>query len=205
MNATLKTELTDFKAQKNQMMGRLLSKSFRFLSDLAGGYLREKGYDSFRIGHLISLIHIDLDGSTINELAARAGITKQAVSKIVKELQETGYVDVEKHPGDARSVVVTISEKGARFMLDWRDCAARIDAEFSKILGTERLDTLKGLLFELVDHYEKQVDPYESAEALAQRAPWLDVLQNKPVAIHDPGDMTPEWASRVIKGQEKPS
>lgn len=188
MNSTLKEQVLGFKAQKDRMMGRLLSKSFRFLSELAGDYLREKGYESFRIGHLISLMHIDLEGSTINELAARAGITKQAVSKIVKELQEAGYVETVKHPGDARSVVVYISEKGGQFMVDWWECVRRIDGAFSEILGTERLDLLKDLLFELVNHYETQMNPYEPEELLRQRAPWLDVLQNKTVSIQDPGD-----------------
>lgn len=170
-----------------------------------GEHLRGKGYDSFRIGHLISLIHIDLDGSTINELAARAGITKQAVSKIVKELQEAGYVETEKHPGDARSVVVQISEKGGQFMVDWWDCVRKIDAEFGAILGAERLDLLKDLLFELVNHYETQVNTGESESLLRERAPWLDVLQNKTVSIQDPGDTVPEWTGREIGGRVKPS
>jgi len=186
MNSELKTHVQDFKAQKDRMMGRLLSRSFRFLTELASGHLREKSYESFRIGHLISLVHIDLDGSTINELAARAGITKQAVSKIVKELQEAGYVVTEKHPGDARSVVVQITDKGGQFMLDWWDCVQKIDGEFSNILGAERLDLLKDLLFELVNHYETQAP--ESEHLLPERAPWLDVLQNKTVNIHSPGD-----------------
>lgn len=183
MEAVMKAQLADFKAQKNRMMGRLLSRSFRFLSELAGDILREKGYESFRIGHLISLVHIDLDGSTINELAARGGITKQAVSKIVKELQEEGYVETERHPGDARSVVVRITDKGARFMLDWKDGADRIDAEFTKILGAERLDTLKDLLFELVNHHETQCGSNEQRDLLNRKSPWLDGLNNKTVAI----------------------
>jgi DNA-binding MarR family transcriptional regulator len=203
MEAALKTRLADFKAQKNRMMGRLLSRSFRFLSDLASGFLREKGYESFRIGHLISLVHIDIEGSTINELAARAGITKQAVSKIVKELSDEGYVETEKHPGDARSVVVKISEKGANFMLDWKECGARIDDEFTKILGTERLDTLKELLFELVNHYETHMNANDMD--MLNKPSWIDVVKEQPGVIHNPGDAVTGWNKRVIGTRVKPS
>jgi|GEM_PF-425014 len=205
MHDSLKTRLLDFKAQKNRLMGRLLSKSFRFLSDLASEQLREKGYDTFRLGHLISLIHIDVDGSTINELASHAGITKQAVSKIVKELADAGYVQTEKHPGDARSVVVTISDKGAQFMLDWKECTVVIDERFRSILGAERLDLLKDLLFELVDHYETQLGGSENGEMMRQKSPWIDVLNNKTVAIADKGDRVPEGSKEATKPRGKPS
>ncbi len=205
MNESLKTRLIDFKSQKNRLMGRLLSKSFRFLSDLASEQLREKGYDTFRLGHLISLIHIDVDGSTINELAAMAGITKQAVSKIVRELQDAGYVQTEKHPGDARSVVVTISDKGAQFMLDWKECTVVIDERFRAILGAERLDLLKDLLFELVDYYETQLGGPENGEMLRQKAPWIDIMNNKTVAIADQGDLVPQWGKAIVKTRTKPS
>lgn len=205
MHASLKTRLIGFKAQKNRLMGRLLSKSFRFLSDLASEQLREKGYDTFRLGHLISLIHIDVEGSTINELAALSGITKQAVSKIVKELADAGYVQTEKHPGDARSVLVTISDKGAHFMLDWQECTAAIDERFRAILGAERLDLLKDLLFELVDHYETQLSRPEDNEMMPQKAPWIDVLNNKTVAIADKGDLVPAWGKAVTKTRGKSS
>lgn len=205
MNEHLKTRLIDFKAQKNRLLGRLLSKSFRFLSDLASEQLREKGYDTFRLGHLISLIHIDVEGSTINELAALSGITKQAVSKIVKELADAGYVRTEKHPGDARSVVVTISDKGAQFMLDWKECTFVIDERFRSILGAERLELLKDLLFELVNHYETQLSGEEDHGMMRHKAPWIDIMNNKTVAIADKGDLVPQWDKAVTKSRRKPS
>lgn len=135
-------------------MGRLLNRSMRLLSEIAGEYLKQLGYENFRMGHVIMLVHIDLDGTINNVLAQRASVTKQAMSKLVKELQELGFVTTEKHPNDARAILVKLTEKGYQFMLDWKRCVMHIDQRFEEIVGSERLEIVKDILGDLLNYYE---------------------------------------------------
>ena len=152
-------KIKEFRENRNRILGRLLKRSFRFMSEVASEFLRGKEYTDFRVGHIMALVHIDLEGVTVNALAIKAGITKQGMSKVIKELSDGGYVSVEKHPSDARSITVKLTERGYDALLEWKRCTEYIDYKFTEILGTERLEQLKDILGDLVNYYETNVEP----------------------------------------------
>ena len=154
MNTEKKLEIQKFKDNKSRLLGRLLNKSYRYMSEVATDFLREQGFKDVRVGHIVALVHIEFEGDTVNTLAQRAGITKQGMSKIVKELVDGGYVISEKHPSDARSVMVKLTDRGYEALTLWKACTEHIDKKFTEILGSERLEQIKDILVVLVDHYE---------------------------------------------------
>lgn len=149
-------EIQEFKNNKSRLLGRLLNKSYRYMSEIATDFLKEKGYTDFRVGHIVALVHIEFEGDTINTLALRAGITKQGMSKIVRELVDGEYVITEKHPSDARLVIVKLTNRGYQALTHWKACTEHIDRKFTEILGSERLEQVKDILGVLVNFYEKQ-------------------------------------------------
>ncbi len=159
-------EILAFKENKSRLLGRLLNKSYRYMSEVATEFLREKGYTDFRVGHIVALVHIEFEGDTVNTLALRAGVTKQAMSKIVQELVEGEYVISGKHPTDARSVIVKLTDRGYEALTHWKACTEHIDKKFTEILGSERLEQVKDILGTLVDHYEKNVAVHQENEVL---------------------------------------
>lgn len=154
MNEDKLSELYLFKQDKDRHIGRLVSKTQRFVREIASEFLQTKGYTNFRVGHMVALIHIDLEGSNINNLAHLAGVTKQAMSKLVKELQDEGYVTIEKHPHDARTLIVKLSDKGVNTMLDWKECTKKIEMTFTDLIGGEQLEQLINVLSKITTYYE---------------------------------------------------
>jgi DNA-binding MarR family transcriptional regulator len=154
MNEELLVEVAKMKTNKARLMGKLLNRTYRYMSDLAGDFLKGIGYENFRVGHIVALVNIEVEGTSINKLAASAGMTKQGMSKLIKELQEQGFVIVEKDPSDARALIVEYTEKGLKAMIDWRNCTDYINQKFGEVLGENKLETLKDLLGELVHEYE---------------------------------------------------
>ncbi|MDJ1480534.1 MarR family transcriptional regulator [Cytophagaceae bacterium YF14B1] len=155
MDPNLISSILEFKSKRNRILGRLLNKSYRYITALASEFLKKEGYDNFKVAHVIILIHIDVEeGLMINTIAQQIGVTKQAISKIIKELLEEGYVYAEKHPTDARASLIRLSEKGAHFMLAWQRCTDHIDNIFKDIVGSKRLEQLKDILGEITEHYE---------------------------------------------------
>lgn len=156
MNDDLLQEISVFKANKERLLGRLLNRSYRYMSDLAGDFLKGIGYENFRVGHIVALVHIGTDGININNLAAGAGMTKQGMSKLIKELQAEGFVAVVKDQNDARALIVKLTEKGFQAMVDWKNCTKHINQKFAEILGEDKLELFKDIMVELVHHYEHQ-------------------------------------------------
>ena len=154
MNEDKLSEIRTFKANKSRLLGRLLKRSYYYFSEVAAEFLNGKGFVDFRVGHIIGLVHIDLEGTTVNNMALMAGITKQGMSKVVKELSDYGYVYTEKHPSDARSIIVKLTDKGIDALMEWKLCTEHIDKKFTEILGSERLEQLKDILNTLVDHFD---------------------------------------------------
>ena len=154
MNESMIAEIKSFKAKRERLLGRLLNKTYRHLSDLASDFLRNLGYQNFRVGHIVALVHIEFEGTSVNKLAEGAGMTKQGMSKLIKELVTEGFVKVKKDPADARALIVNFTDKGIQAVCDWKKCTEHINLEFTKILGDEKLETLKDILLELVNHYE---------------------------------------------------
>ena len=166
MNSEKKLEIQNFKDNKSRLLGRLLNKSYRYMSEVATDFLKEQGFTDVRVGHIVALVHIEFEGDTVNTLAQRAGITKQGMSKIVKELVDGGYVISEKHPSDARSVMVKLTNRGYEALTLWKACTEHIDKKFTEILGSERLEQVKDILVVLVDHYENCENEVRENEVL---------------------------------------
>jgi len=74
--------------------------------------LHKAGFDGIRVSHGYVIQHLVEGEPTIGELADRLGVTQQAVSKTVAELESLGYVSRRMDAGDSRIRRVTLSERG---------------------------------------------------------------------------------------------
>ncbi|MDI9863192.1 MarR family winged helix-turn-helix transcriptional regulator [Flectobacillus sp. DC10W] len=151
-------KLKQFRDSKNRLMGRLLNRSYRYMSTLAVKFLNERGYNNFRVGQIVALVNIDVEGTSVNKIAQKASMTKQGMSKLIKELVDEGYVYTEKDPSDARALIVKLTDLGVRCILDWKACTEYIDQNFEEVIGAEKLDILKDILRTLVDKYEQLIE-----------------------------------------------
>ncbi len=86
----------------------------------------------------------------IGEIAENLGVTSQAVSKAVRELEALGYVERWSDPADGRVRRVALTEKGRAVLEAGRAARAAVIRELVEALGAERADaaarTLKAAL-----------------------------------------------------------
>lgn len=143
---------TDY--SKHMFLSRLLVKSYRIVQSMNGSYLRSLGYENFKIGHIIVLMNLAEQGVTSTDLAKIAKISKQAMSKLVNELIQEGYIISANNPHDLRSSFLFCTEKGNQFLEDLMKSRAHIEQKFAEIVGQERLVELNQLLSEIVSHYD---------------------------------------------------
>ncbi|CAM3689249.1 MarR family winged helix-turn-helix transcriptional regulator [Aquirufa aurantiipilula] len=146
----------------HMFLSRLLVKSYRIVQSMNGTFLRSLGYANFKIGHIIVLMNLAEQGVTTTDLAKKAKVSKQAMSKLVNELIQEGYLISHNHPQDLRSSLLFCTEKGNQFLEDLMKSRAHIEQKFAEIIGQERLLELNQLLSEIVSHY----DDLESVDSI---------------------------------------
>ncbi len=150
MSAELPTQ-AQIETLRQQHIGRLFWRAHRAFSELAFEKLHERGYVGLSIVHTSLLAHLDLGGTQITTLAQRAGITKQAMGRLVDELESKGYVESLPDPADGRAKLVKFTGSGWQFLLDAHEIKQEIEAVYEQILGQERLAELRAALETLLE------------------------------------------------------
>ena len=95
---------------------RIIRQITRYLTHEISNRLEKSGHSGLSARHLSVFENLDFEGTNIVTLANRAGVTKQAMSKLVKEVNTEGYVNVKTDQRDSRVVIVSFSEKGIDFL-----------------------------------------------------------------------------------------
>jgi DNA-binding MarR family transcriptional regulator len=86
-----------------------------------------------------------------NELAKKAGISKQAMSKMVNLLEGRGFISVVPDENDSRAKIITISKKGVEFLEYFHKNNIEFSRQFSELISKDKLNTLTQILSELAE------------------------------------------------------
>jgi DNA-binding MarR family transcriptional regulator len=79
--------------------------------------------------------HLALEGSRLTDLAARAGMTKQAMGDLVTQCEAWGLVTRAPDPHDARARRVRFTPTGLAWLAAFRKAVAQAEAEFRAEVG----------------------------------------------------------------------
>ena len=80
------------------------------------------------------------------ELAARVGTSKQACSKVIKELEKLGFIERRKNPEDGRSTLLSLSDKGMQLLQDGNRITAEVHQRLAGAIGDEPMERMIDLL-----------------------------------------------------------
>jgi DNA-binding MarR family transcriptional regulator len=111
--------------------------------------LHEQGFDDLDAPHLNLMLYPGPQGARPSELAARRGMSKQAVNYLLGELERLGYIERRPDPDDRRSKRVALTHRGERAGHTIRDAVREFERDWERQLGAERFAQLKGILIEL--------------------------------------------------------
>jgi DNA-binding MarR family transcriptional regulator len=103
-----------------------------------------------RPAHSGVFAHIDLDGTRLTDLAARANMTPQAMGELVDDLEHLGYVRRVPDPRDRRAKLIVPTEAGYGCLQAAFDTVARIESRLESLIGSRELGELRELLARIV-------------------------------------------------------
>ena len=113
--------------------------------------LHERGFDDLDTAHVNVLLYPGPQGSRPSELAARLGMSKQAVNYLLGELERRGYLERRADPDDLRSRRIVLTERGENAGWVMREAVTDVEREWETALGPRRFAELRGLLAELAE------------------------------------------------------
>ncbi len=95
------------------------------------------------------IVHLRLEGSRLTELAERAGMSKQAMGKMIDELEEIGYVKKTADPLDGRAKMICFTKKGLGLLADSGEIVDNIWQDYATLIGEQNLINIRDELLEL--------------------------------------------------------
>jgi DNA-binding MarR family transcriptional regulator len=93
--------------------------------------------------HIHITRHLDLQGTRLTELAAKAGMSKQAMGDLVDQCEAWGLVTREPDPRDARARIVQFTPTGLLWLQAFREAVAQAEREFRAEVGADVATVVK--------------------------------------------------------------
>ena len=113
--------------------------------------LNEAGFEELSMPHIAVLQFPGPDGFRPRALADRAGMSKQAMNRLLGSLEESGYLVRSNAPDEGRARVVRFTKRGHAVYSKIHDILRDIEREWSAELGSNDFAQLKELLARVWD------------------------------------------------------
>lgn len=122
----------------------------------------ERGFPEVRKGHNAVFATLHPKGSRVSDMAAKAGITKQSLAAIVKDLEAAGLVTVTPDPADGRAKLVQYTERGIQCAHGGAAYLRELEDALAATLGAGPLADLRDLLTQAAAHCESRTKERDS-------------------------------------------
>jgi len=128
------------------LIGALLRGCWQAVRTRIRDDLIASGFDDISAAHLAVFQYPTPRGVRITVLADRAGMSRQAITYLVRELEGKGYLKRRPDPSDGRASVVHLTDRGDAVVRGIRTSVRRLEREWERELGRSRFAQFRGAL-----------------------------------------------------------
>ena len=153
----LDQRLRDTEYMKFNNWGKILAYLKRQFDQWATAKLNDHGYKNFKMAYMPVLMNIGPEGTNNNELAKNARVTKQAMSKVAKELIGSGYIKAKTDATDKRSIIFMLTDKGKKLVIDARLSVKDLMDEYRSVVGHDEYDRTMQTLVKIVAYTDEKL------------------------------------------------
>lgn len=108
------------------------------------------GFTDVREAHNPVFAFVPAEGIRLTELAALAGISKQAMGELVDELVAHGYFVKEPDPTDGRAKLIVWSDRASQLDVYARAYFDQLEHELERLVGAQAMQQLRHTLETIV-------------------------------------------------------
>jgi DNA-binding MarR family transcriptional regulator len=116
-------------------------------------HLAAAGYGELRPAHFRLLRFPGIDGVRPTVLAQRLETSKQALTPLLNDLEQWGYLERHLDPRDGRGRVLSLTPRGHDLMTSIRQRHAEIEQEWAQQLGSARFADLRATLSTIAESH----------------------------------------------------
>jgi DNA-binding MarR family transcriptional regulator len=131
------------------LLGALLRVPVDVIRERMLAALHANGYEDVVPAHLIVLRYPGPDGRRPSEIAARSGMSKQALNYLLGQLETLGYLERVANLEDHRSKRVHLTPRGHGAIQTMRSAVVAVEQEWANALGTDDVEALRAILVRL--------------------------------------------------------
>jgi DNA-binding MarR family transcriptional regulator len=121
------------------------------LADEVQRRIAADGLGDLRVADGVVFQHLVAGPRAIGDLATRMGVSQQAASKAVADLERRGYVRREPDAADGRTRRAALTARGEAAVDAGRRHRAAIEAELAEHLGPRRVEGARRTLVDVVE------------------------------------------------------
>jgi DNA-binding MarR family transcriptional regulator len=141
--------VSNSKEEKEDNFAPALAVAGRALTATMMAKLASRGFDDVTPAFSSLMPLLDATGARPSTLAQRAGITKQAISQLVRELETRGYVEQVPDSTDTRAKIVRLTKRGVALHAASAEVRLELQSVVLAKLGKSRVSRLRRDLLEL--------------------------------------------------------
>ncbi|MGB7188827.1 MAG: MarR family transcriptional regulator [Acidobacteriaceae bacterium] len=134
---------------KDMLIGALLRVPAQAIQRRIIHELNAAGFEGLSMPHMAVLRFPSPDGVRPGILAERAGMSKQAMNRLLGSLEDLGYLVRSDAPGEGRARIVQFTKRGHAVYAKALEVLRSIEREWSAELGAKDFAQLKELLFRI--------------------------------------------------------
>ena len=132
-----------------------LGRAVHAMSSTMMAKVASRGFNGMTPAFVSLMPLLDATGVRPTTLAQRAGITKQAISQLVRELEARGYVEQVPDSTDTRAKIVRLTERGVALHAACAEVRLELHSIAIEKLGKSRVSRLRRDLIELAAALEE--------------------------------------------------
>ena len=116
-----------------------------------------RGYADFPFASASLLWIMDESGTRSTLLAQRAGVTKQAMSQLVRAMERQGYLEQVPDPGDTRAKVIRMTPRGTAVKAACVEVREELNRQIAKIVGKDNAREMEAHLEAVTKMFSESV------------------------------------------------
>jgi len=138
-------------SSRRPLIGALLRMPYEAVHQRIVAEANAAGFEDLVPAHLAVLRYPGPNGRRPSDLAHEAGMSRQAMNYLLKQLESLDYIIREEDSEDQRSKRVQLTSRGEALRDTIRKSVTSIETEIEKELGRSSYERLRQLLVELND------------------------------------------------------
>ncbi|KQM46594.1 MarR family winged helix-turn-helix transcriptional regulator [Chryseobacterium sp. Leaf201] len=104
--------------------------------------------------HIPYFMSIGYQGISNNKLLKEIKVTRQGVSKAVKDLEKQGMIYTRRNESDARSMMIFLTEEGKNLYKVLGEVFGSVTLDYINLLGRKKYDQLIQSLTTIINYHE---------------------------------------------------